>query len=78
MIDGGARYTHEALQTTYRGSGSDGSVDHDYNWIDYAYHNKEARHPLKCQFVVLAPQYSTRFSRVGSLMTATRMGTVRT
>ena len=46
VIDGGARYTHEALQTTYRGSGSDGTVDHDYNWIDYAYHNKEARPPL--------------------------------
>jgi hypothetical protein len=41
IIDGGARYTHESLQPSYRGSGSGGNVDHDYNWIDFAYHNKE-------------------------------------
>ena len=41
IIDGGARYTHEALQPTYRGSRGSGAADHDYNWIDFAYHSKE-------------------------------------
>jgi hypothetical protein len=41
VIDGGARFTHEALLPSYRGSADGGDVDHDYNWIDYAYHNKE-------------------------------------
>mmetsp|Transcript_38168 Transcript_38168/g.75093 ORF Transcript_38168/g.75093 Transcript_38168/m.75093 type:complete len:423 (+) Transcript_38168:50-1318(+) len=39
-IDGGVRYTHNALRANYRGTLSDGSFDHDYNWVDYAYKNK--------------------------------------
>lgn len=49
VIDGGARYTHEALQSSYRGTASDGSFDHDYNWVDYAYHNKEVIRLPPCQ-----------------------------
>ena len=49
VIDGGARYTHDALQSSYRGTARDGSFDHDYNWIDYAYHNKEVISLPPCQ-----------------------------
>ncbi len=32
-IDTGARYTHNALESHYRGNLGGGSFDHDYNWL---------------------------------------------
>ena len=33
-IDSGVQYDHPALRASYRGTGPDGTVDHDYNWWD--------------------------------------------
>jgi Subtilase family len=33
-IDTGVDHTHEALRDNYRGTGADGSLQHDYNWFD--------------------------------------------
>ena len=33
-IDSGVRYTHQTLVNQYRGTLSDGTFDHDYNWYD--------------------------------------------
>jgi subtilisin family serine protease len=38
-LDGGVRYTHDALVHTYRGNNNDGTFSHDYNWNDWAYKN---------------------------------------
>lgn len=42
-IDSGVRYTHEALQSSYRGN-DNGTFDHDYNWLDpYTSHYQAPR-----------------------------------
>lgn len=33
-IDTGVDFTHEALVSNYRGTGSNGAAQHDYNWFD--------------------------------------------
>jgi subtilisin-like proprotein convertase family protein len=33
-IDSGVRYTHQAVNTQYRGRNSDGTYEHNYNWHD--------------------------------------------
>jgi hypothetical protein len=38
-LDGGVNYKHESLVNSYRGTKSDGTFDHDYNWNDWAYKN---------------------------------------
>lgn len=34
-IDTGADFTHEAIAASYRGRADDGTVTHDYNWMDF-------------------------------------------
>jgi subtilisin family serine protease len=34
-IDTGADFTHEAIANKYRGQATDGTVSHDYNWMDW-------------------------------------------
>ena len=81
IIDGGARYTHEALQSSYRGSAVDGSVNHDYNWIDYAYHNKEvvtrahqAVPALQCSLLTIVQPYDSDEDGHGTHVTGLSAG----
>jgi len=48
VLDGGARFTHEALLATYRGLRADGrSVDHNYHWFDFVYDQPAPRDTLR-------------------------------
>lgn len=40
-MDGGVNYQHNLLVNGYRGTLPSGDFDHDYNWADFAYKNKE-------------------------------------
>jgi len=35
IIDSGSDFEHPALTASYRGTGKDGKVSHDYNWADF-------------------------------------------
>jgi len=48
VLDGGARFTHGALFTTYRGLHDDGrSLDHNYHWFDFVYGQRAPHDTLR-------------------------------